>query len=66
MQRDLALVKEDSLGRRESEKNLRGARATTLGVRYKIRLNSGSSFNLSHSVCVSIYLFLPHSLSLFP
>ena len=32
LQRDLALVKEDSLGLRESERGLRGARAATLGV----------------------------------
>ena len=61
-QRDLALIKEDSLGLRESENNLRGARATTLGVRSKIRTHNDFCLLLCccnfHSVSLHSSLFL--------
>ena len=54
LQRDLALLKEDSLGLRESERSLRGARAATLGVRLCLP-SSSALHRLSSSLSLSLF-----------
>ena len=62
LQRDLALLKEDSLGLRESERSLRGARAATLGVRLCLP-SSSALHRLSLSLSLSLFPPPPSFLS---